>query len=325
MAGISSALGTVGLAKQTAKGSPAATPTVKLKLSASPSLMPIKERGRYVVTDTGRDNAGSYTSRLGVAGEFSCYLEPSALGLAFYLALGANADSGAGPNYTHTATPANDLPYFTLFRSVGGVIFEIWEDCKLGRLGIEGGAGSPYTMTLGVEGRQSRLQAADSALAALEPAGLLFMEGAGQFQIDTVARTIHRLALEINNNVSPYQADDYNAVDIDPGKREIGLTVATRFGGLTAWPDYHNFFYNGVAAPAALSPVVATHAMQLLVARNANLSWQVNLPQVTYAGVPVQPDPGGDPIEIELACEVEKPSGATPIITVVSKDQAATV
>lgn len=323
--GISSALGTVGLAKQTAKGTPAAAPTVKMKLSGAPSLLPVKERSRYVVTDTGRDNAGSFTSRLGVAGEFSCYAEPSAMGLLFYLALGANADGGTNPNYTHTATPANDLPYFTLFRSVGGVIFEIWEDCKLGRLAIEGGAGGAYTVSIGVEGLQSRLQAADSALAALEPAGLLFMEGFGEFKIDTVARTIHRLSLEINNNVSSYQADNYTSVDIDPGKREISLSVSTRFGGLSAWPDYHNFFYNSVAAPAALSPVVATRAMQLLVARNANLSFQVNLPQVTYAGVPVQPDPGGDPIEIELSCNVEKPSGVTAIITAVSKDAAATV
>lgn len=323
MPGITSALGTVGLAKQSAKGSVASVPTVKLKLSSAPSLMPVKSRSRYVTTDTGRDNGGSFTSRLGVSGEFSCYAEPNAMGLLSYLALGTNADTGAGP-YTHTATPANDLPYFTLFRSVGGVIFEVWEDCKLGRLSLEGGAGGAYQVTIGCEGLTSRLQAADTALAALDPAGLLFMEGAGTFKIDTVARAIHRLSLEINNNISSYQADNYFSQDVDPGKREISLSVSTRFGGLSAWPDYHNFFYNSVAAPANLSPIVATRAMELLVARTAALSWQVNLPQVTYAGVPVQPDPGGDPIEIELSCEVEKPA-ASAIITAVSKDAVATV
>lgn len=324
MAGISSALGTVGIAKQTAKGAVAAVPAIKLKLSASPSLSPIKNRSRYEATDIGRDAGPTFTTGLGVGGEFQCYAEPAAMALLFYLALGANADSGAGPNYTHTATPANDVPYFTLFRSVGGVIFETWADCKLDTLSISGGAGEAYQVTIGCQGITAATTAADSVLTALDLAGYLFQEGGGAFKIDTVAKTIHQFTFDINNNISPYLADTFIPADIDPGKRELGLSVSTRFTGATAWPDYMGFFYGGAAPQAALTPVVGTHAMQLIVTRNANTSIQIDLPQVTYAGIPVQPDPGGAPIEIALACNVEKPA-ASAIATIVSKDQAATV
>ena len=38
-----------------------------------------------------------------------------------------------------------------------------------------------------------------------------------------------------------------------------------------------------------------------------------------YQAVEVNPDPGGDPIELEVACDVEKVDDATPILTSVSK------
>jgi hypothetical protein len=324
MSGFSSALGHIAIAKQTAKGSPAAVPTKKFKLAAAPSLHPVKERARYAATDIGRDPGPAYTARLGVAGDFQVYAEPQAMALLWYLVLGANADAGAGPDYTHTATPANDLPYCTIWRSVGGNVFEKFTDCKLGRLAIAGGAGSPFTVTLGVEGIQSGIETAETALAALELAGYLFPEIQGLLQFDAAVQRVHRVEFEINNNIGAYQADDYIPFEIDVGKRELGLTVALRFAGRAAFPDYQDFFYGAAAPQAALTPVVDTHSFEFTMRRAANIESKIVLPQVTYAGVPVQADPGGDPIEIELACNVEK-AAASAIATVTTKDQNVTV
>jgi len=322
MPGISSAIGWIAVAKQSAKGTPASAPTMKYKLAAAPTLMPVKERGRYVSTDTGPDQGPSFTSRLGVSGDFQIYMEPSGMALLWFLHLGANADSGTNPNFIHTATPADDLPYCTIWRMVGNVIKERYVDCKIGRLAIEGSAGAPFTVTLGVEGISATWnETGADALAALELAGYLFPELNGAVLFNSVAQRIHRLSFESNRNISPYQADDYLSADIDPGKREVNLSVGLRFQGATAFPDYKTFFYS---TGTTLSPVVGTVPVDITITRTANLSQRLTFPQVTYAGVPVQPDPGGDPIEIDLSMNVEK-SPSQPVLTVVSRDANTTV
>lgn len=113
MAGVSSRIGTFGLAAQSAKGSAAASPTSSFFFAGSPSLSPVKETARYTMTDSGRDLQGSFTSAYRVEGDVPLYLHPQNIGILFYGALGANADTGT-TNYTHTITPADDLPYMTM-------------------------------------------------------------------------------------------------------------------------------------------------------------------------------------------------------------------
>lgn len=324
MSGISSRIGTFGIAKQTAKGAAAAAPTQKLEFAGQPSLAPVKERARFATTDSGRDPGDGYTTRLGVEGEVPLYGHFDALALLCYLALGSNADSGVGPDYTHTGTPADDLPWFTCWRQVGNQIFEKFVDCKLSRLALESSAGAPLMATLGIVGISAAFEASEPVLAALaQSSALLHPEASGLIKLDTVSQPVDRFSFEVNNNISAWQADGYTAQDIDPGAREIALALGVRFTGATAFPKYREFFY-GSDAGTALSPVVGTHAFEIEFLKAANKSLKIALPQVTYAGVPVQPDPAGDPIHIDLSCQVEKPAGAA-ICTTTVKDQAATV
>jgi Phage tail tube protein len=323
--GVSSSIGWIALAKQTAKGSLASAPTVKLKLRAC-SLEPVKVRARYETTDVGRDPGPAYTSRLGGAGGFQAYAEPTALALLMYLLLGSNADTGTTPNYTHTITPANDLPYCTIWKHVAGNITEKYGDAKLGSGALDGTAGNPFELDIGgIEALSVTFgDTGADALAALEPAGLLFPEMFGEFKIDTVAQTIHQLHFAVNNNTSPHQADNFFPSEIDVGKRTVEFGCTTRYSSPTgAFPGYRREFYGGDAG-TVLVPTVISHAAQFLIARNANLSLQVNLPQLTAVPSVPQPDPGGDPLETSWVAEVEKPT-ASPIVTVVARDQAATV
>lgn len=323
MPGYSSAIATIAIAKQTAKGAAAANPTVKWPLAGAPSLAVDKRRGRYSITDIGRDQGNAFTAGMSVGGDFQTYLHFDGFRLLAYLALGANADTGAGPNYTHTATPADSLPYFTLWRMIGNVIFEKWVDCKCTSLRVESAAGSPAMVNFGVVGISSTFEAADTALARLTSDGLLHMEAVGAFKFATVAQPLASSVFEIQNNVSGYQADDYIFNDVDEGKRIVTYSFSTRFRGPTSFPKYREFYY-GSDAGTAMSAVVGTQAFQVLYARNANSSVQIDLPEITFAAVPVQADPGGDPIETTVACEVNKPA-ASPIVTVTTKDQSATV
>lgn len=323
MPGISSAIGYIGGAKQTVKGTGIANPAWKLPLAARPSLRPVKTRNRYTVTDLGRDMGPAYTSQMLVQGDFQVYAEPQQLASLFYYALGANADAGTTPNYTHTETPANDLPWVTFFRMVGNQIFEQFVDCKVTSIRVEGSAGNALLVTISVVGIQAVFSAADFTGAIVAPAGLLYPEGFGALKIDTVAQPITDFAIEVNNNLSPFQADNYTLQDVDPGKREVTLSFTMRFTGAIAQPDYRAFFY-GSDVGTALSPVVAQHAFDFLFTRNANSSLELLLPQVEYASVPVDADPGGAPIEVAVSGTVEKPTGGT-IMSAIIKDQNATV
>lgn len=326
MSGISARIGTFAIAKQSGKGVAAGAPTVKFEMAGQPSLAPVKERSRFSTTDSGRDPGDGYTSRLGVEGDVPLYGHFDGLAILNGLALGANADSGAG-DFTHIATPANDGFWFTCWRQVGNVIFEKFVDCKLNRLAYESAAGGPLMATLGIVGLSANFEASEPVLAQLAQASaLLHMEAKGRIKIDTVAQLIDKFSFELTNGFSPYQADDYFASDIDPGAREVSLSLGVRFTGATAFPKYREFFY-GSDAGTTLSHVVGTHAFDIEFRKGdlATKTMKIELPQVTYAGVPVQPDPAGDPIRIDLACQVEKPAGATPICTITTKDQTATI
>src|SRR5207253_8822046 len=231
---------------------------------------------------------------------------------------------GVNPNYVHTLTPANDVPFVTFFRMVGAHIFEQFIDCKVTSIRIEGTAGSALLVTISVIGIQAVFSAADFTGTVIQPAGYLYPEGFGLLKIDTVAQPIQDFAIELNNNLSPFQADNYTLQDVDPGKREITLSFTMRFTGAIAPPDYRAFFY-GSDVGTALSPVVAQHAFDFQFTRNVNTSLELLLPQVEYASVPVDADPGGAPIEVAVSGTVERPSGAGIIMTAIVKDQNASV
>lgn len=294
-------------------------------MSGAPSLAPNKERGRFTRTDSGRDVGPSYTSQMSVSGDVPIYANPDGMSLIFAAVLGANADSGTTPNYTHTITPASDGLWVTCWRMVGNVILEKYTDCKITALRMTGSAGSPIEITLSIVGITSTFLASDPVLTPLSSQPYIYPEAQGAIKVDTVSYPISSINFGIDNNMSGFQADDYIFSDIDPGGRDVSLGASLRFTGAIAQPLDYRAFYYGSDAGTAQSAAVGTHVFDLTFTRNANLSLNINLPQVTWAAVPVQPDPGGDPIGVDLATAVEPPSGGGNIATVVIKDQNSTL
>lgn len=323
MAGQASNIGWIAIGKQSAKGTAASVPTIKLPVRSG-GVGPQKRIGRYATTDIGRDRGPEYVSGVAVSGGWECYMEPAAMGLLWYLVLGANADSGAGP-FVHTGTPANDLPYCTIWDSTGSTpLVEKFTDVKIGSMTIAGSAGEPWICSIGdVMGLTATYgDTAGDALTILSPAGYLFPEVFAAVKFDTVAQAVSRLEIGVTNGVSPYQADGYLYTDIDPGQREVTLAFDTRWGGPTAFPDYKTYYYGAGTTLVTTAP--ATHAFQVIITRSASLKQQIDMPQVKYVIARPVKDAGGDPLAITVAGDVEKPSGSS-IVTVASTDSAATV
>lgn len=141
----------IGLALQSAKGSPAASPQYRIKCTGTPSLSPNIERSKLEETSGNRDGGERETNRISVGGDFACYLRSMTAPLLFYGALGAKAVSGAAAPYTHLLTAADDQPYFTIWRFWGGVLAERFEDCKF-TLQFQAQAGQSAQATVSVVG-----------------------------------------------------------------------------------------------------------------------------------------------------------------------------
>ncbi len=320
--GVSSRIGSIAWAKQSGKGAAAAAPVIKCFLAAQPSLAVAKNRSRFSMTDAGRDQGGSFTTGMSVAGDFQVYMHFDAMATLAYYAQGTNVDTGA-VNFTHTSTPAADLPWVTFWYMRGGAsgIVEKYVDCKVNSLQIESTAGQPLTATIGIIGIDSIYTTPDTVLAALTSQPLIYPEFCNELKVDTVAQKLHSLNFGIDNGLQGHQSDCYTFDDVDPGPRTYSLNFACRFTGPSAFPDYKTWVYG---AGTTLTPAVGVHAFNAKAVRNVNSSFEIDLDAITYASMPVHASPDGAPIDVEVACEVETPAAGT-ICTLITKDQTATV
>jgi hypothetical protein len=317
--GISSGIGHYLIGIQSAKGA-VATTFRKYRAAGDANFSPIKEVARYSMTDAGRDRGDAYVSGIRVEGDLPVYLHFDGAALLAYGAMGANADSGA-VNFTHTITPADDLPWLTVFRMVGNVIEERYIDCKINTFRLESSAGGTPIVTLGLLGLvPSWLTLPASTAVVGDP--YKHYEAKDLIKIATVAQRIHTLTFEVVNNINWYQADDFLGSDLDIGGREINFSFGLHFTGPTAEPKYREFLYGGDAGVAAVA-AIQEKAIEFEFVRNVNTGFKVAMPEVAYAAVPVNASPGADPLDVEVACEVNKPTAGA-ITTITVRDQNAT-
>lgn len=318
--GISSALGYYLIGKQPSKGTPPVT-WFKFRACGEPSIAPDKEVKRFTMTDSSRDRGDAYTSVVSVKGDLPVYCHPNGMGLLTFLALGSDVDSGAGP-YTHSITPADDLPWCSVFRVVGNVITERFVDCKLDTLKLEASAGEAPEATLGFIGITPTWMAEPSSTAIVD-SPYIYWEGKNLLNISGTPYPWSDFMWSINNNLLPYQADDYFLNDVDPGKREIDFNFTMHFSGPTNEPKYREFIYGSDVGTTVGTGLVAK-SIDFKWLRDANNSFKIAMPQARYAAVPVNPNPSGEPIEVKVETVVERPSGS-PICTATVIDTLTTV
>jgi len=206
---------------------------------------------------------------------------------------------------------------------VAANVFERFSDCKITSLRVAMAAGAPPIATMSILGCDSTFEAADTVLAALTSTPYVYMEAENFVKVGGTAYRIGRCDIGISNAISGFQADGYKFADLDPGEREVTLGLLMRYVNPTTEPKYRAHYY-GSDAGTTLDPTVGTRAFDVILTRNVNTSIQFTLPQVTYSAVEINADVSGNPIEVDLACDVEKPAGSN-IITVVTKDQTATI
>jgi hypothetical protein len=133
-----------------------------------------------------------------------------------------------------------------------------------------------------------------------------------------VTAAVGSFELTISNNVTTQQTDDAQLYDIVEGLREVTLGFQLIFEDVTEYARFHYGSTTGVDQSRTLPSVAADFTFQ----KSSTNSIQFTLPDISYQEFPVAPDPGGDPVVVDVRAVANR--GASPVVTAVVRNQVAT-
>lgn len=322
MAGLRGNNATVAFAKQTGRGTPNTTYTDAFNFTGG-NIEPTREIDNLSETDSKRDAGDSYVRVGGAAGAPEFYLRTANAHHVLQAAFGTQVDSGVADPWTHTITLAESLSYYTFSREVSDTLFEQFDDCKVNELTVSAEAGSPLVATLDVVGRSAtRLTAAPTypASGSDTPQNFNFatvtLNGAATSLVGSFEFTL-------SQGVSVQQTDDVKPYDVVEGLREVTLGFSLIFETLD---EYNKFHYGSAAGTAQAGTVFTTTAdtkfkFDLAGATPAR-EIEFTFPKLAYEEFPVEPDPGGDPIVVDVRARAQR--HANGLVSAVVKNGVAT-
>lgn len=321
MAGLRGNQAALAFKKQSAKGTPATIGAagVDVVLFTGGSIQPSREVANLSETDANRDQGVAYVERYGVEGSPEFYARDENIHHALEAVLGAIASDAGPTDFEHIITPANALSYYTFYREIGGTLFEEFHDCMVSEATISSDAGSPLTVALSLMGRNALRLAAQPASLPDIADGAVYNQNEMSVELGGGATSlVSSFELTISNNVSVQQTDDAKPYDVVPGLREVSLGFTMIFETLDAYNEFH---YGG-AAGTTQSDVLATTDALFTFSKGVANNIIFELPSIAYQEFPVDPDPGGDPIEVDVRAVAQR--GDDPVVTATVNNQIAT-
>ncbi len=129
-------LSLVGVAKQTAKGTPAASATYAHALTGGKPITTAIAQNPDEITSGSRTR--SFALRTGIApslGPWTSHAYMRALGLYLLGVYGSVVDAGTTPNYTHTYASGSTVPYLTAWSLLDTEYAQV-SDVKISELGL---------------------------------------------------------------------------------------------------------------------------------------------------------------------------------------------
>ena len=317
MAGLRGNQALFAIAKQTAKGTPNTTYTDSLPFTGG-SIQPSRSVANLSETDASRDQGISYVENMGVEGTPEFYVRDANVHRIVHAALGATTTSGS-TNYTHTATPAAALPYYTLYREIGGTLFEQFDDCMANEITFSADAGSPLTVGISWLGLTSTRLASSATPPALASGQVINFNDATVTLAGAGSSLVSSFELTLSNNTTQQQTDAAKFYDNVPGLREVTVGFQLIFESLA---EYNRFHYGGTSGTAH-SQTLATVALDFDFVLSANNGIKFTIPSAAYEEFPVDPDPAGAPIVVDVRARAQRTG--SPLVTIVTENQVSAV
>jgi hypothetical protein len=310
---------TLGFAKQTAKGTPAAAPAYLTRVTSA-DIAPAPSRERVEETGTGRDGGDRYTTVISVEGgaEFVC--RPKLLGLVLYGVLGAKAVSGTTPSFEHVLTPADDQPYLTVWRKLANTLWEQFDDCKIVEANFSAEAGAPLMVELTINGLMPTRLTSDPVGGAIET-GIPLMFSGSTYDIEAEANNaIREVAININAEQNLIQTNQVYNSFVEPGLRTIEVNYTELFQDL----DRYNKTIYGSDSGTAAAEEIYHGAFECTFGDTVDgPGITFTVPNLAFMTAPLEPDPGGDPLEMEVTGEADTPDSGSIVEATLINDVAS--
>lgn len=324
----------LGIAKQTGMGVAATAAAFKTRVTGG-DVAPLSNVQKLAETGRNRLSRVLFKASAGVDGNPALAVREKLAGLFLWGALGTKSVTGIADPWTHTITPANVLPYFTIWRMFGDMVWEKFIDCKFAQLEMVSEAEQALSMTATIVG--TKAIALDQATYNTEVAvpyvdtdpfvhhhgsGLLVVEGSAVSRME-------RAALTIANGAQRLFGDSIFADDVSEGG--LTITVATRERVVA--PALYNRLHYGSATPA--TGTAPTGEILELGAGGLDLMWrrqaapERSIRIQSGSRVQVQgigafaPSIGDDPIRQEPTYEILDPDSGAGLTAIVLNDQAS--
>jgi hypothetical protein len=282
------------------------------------SIGPVRSVENLSETDSSRDQGVAYVQNFSVEGTPEVYVRDSNIHHILESVLGTISTTGT-TNFTHTITAASALPYYTFYREIGDTLFERFEDCKVSEVTISAEAGQPLTASLNIMGRNAvRLTSQPASIATTASDAVYNFNEAAVTLAGGSTALVGSFECTISNNVSMQQTDDAKPYDVVEGLREVSLGFTLIFETLD---EYNRFNYGGTSGTAQ-SSTLATTSAEFTFSKGANNAVEFTFPEIAYQEFPVEPDPGGDPITVDVRAVAQR--NASGVISCEVKNQEAT-
>ena len=297
MAPIQSAIAQVGVAKQSGKGSVAASPTYAHGVTGG-SVMTV-EIAQELEERTSGVRLSPAVNRTGVMPgiDFTGRAHPRSVGLWLYGALGSISTAGS---YTHTITVGDDLPYLTTFGKLGSNIYSV-RDLKVDALGFSFENANPVEMSVSGMGTVVGYPGAFNVVTD-DSLATYFTAASGTFKLDTdsstpVTASITSGEINIANALETIMlSGSISPDDVFPGRHETEVSFDVVVANLDDWRILTTGTNSGSTASAApiygSFEVAFTSGTDILKLEAAKCAFTTEFPEA---------NPGGGPVTLSLA------------------------
>lgn len=325
----------IGIGVQASKGTALANSQERVYLTGG-GVETIRGVSVLEETSSGRTPNQSIVNVVNAGGSVPFFARPDSLGIFLYGAFGAVAHAGAGDPWTHTYTFANTQPWLTIWKNIGGLLYERYIDNKIGDLELISEKGQALRVTAPILGLSPRyLGAAESGSPATadNAAPFVHYDGKGALKLENVAiAAIERIRILIPAGLTLQQGDDVEGSDVTEGQRRATIETVNIISDLALY----NRFHYGTATPAAADP--PTKNVVELAGTGVDYKWtrvaaapgperslQVTATRLQIASVSgFTPTPNGDALKQTVVYNVFQPSGGVSAVTAILKNGKAT-
>lgn len=312
----------IGIAKQTARGTPAAAPAFGHGLkSGGIKADPQEEVDK--ITSGGVSPKGAYRTQVDAGAEFVTRAFKKSIGAYILAALGDNVTTGATSPYTHTGTLGLALKYWTLWHKKSDGTVVRTQDNKLDELKLEWTGNAPLDVSPKFVGGITVPGSTWAPVVDESDSVDYFTPLGGTFKYDVDSAVPVEAAVKGGSITIPrgaeaaFRSGQLEAYDVREGDcmPTIGLTIEPE--DMDLWRT----IFTGSAAGVGVSSSPAYGSFEHTFICGA-YSWKLAAGRVKFLTSIPPADPEAKASESDLAGECYRYTGITPITSTLINDQA---